>query len=570
MTIRDPGTPVNVKPRSRDVTDGIQKAASRAMLRAVGLGDDDWVKPQIAIANSWNEVTPCNVSLKRLAARAKIGVRDAGGVALEFGTITVSDGISMGHEGMRASLVSREVICDSVETVMHAERFDGFVGLAGCDKSIPAMLMAAARLNLPSVFVYNGSTLPGVHNGKNIDITTVFEAIGACAAGKMSEDELGEIEREACPGEGACGGMFTANTMSSIAEALGMSLPGSASPPAIDSRRDDDAQRAGAAVVNLLRLGIYPRDIMTKKAFENAIAIVNALGGSTNAVLHLLAIANEAGVALSLDDFNRIAAKVPHIADTKPGGKYHMTDIDRVGGVPVVMKHLLDAGLLHGDVLTVTGKTMAENLAELNPPAPDGEVIHSLSNAIHAEGGINILRGSLAPNGAVVKVAGLSADQMHFEGPARVFDGEDGAMAAIMAGDIKPGTVLVIRYEGPKGGPGMREMLAITGAMKGAGRGGDCALITDGRFSGGTWGFCIGHVAPEATDGGPIAFINDGDKILIDVPTLKLDLLISPEELAKRKKGWKPNPPRYTSGVLAKFAKLVQGADRGAITNTID
>ncbi|CAB4596065.1 MAG: dihydroxy-acid dehydratase [Actinobacteria bacterium] len=570
MNARDPGTPVNIKPRSRDVTDGIQKAASRAMLRAVGLGDDDWVKPQVAIASSWNEVTPCNVSLKRLAARAKIGVREAGGVALEFGTITVSDGISMGHEGMRASLVSREVICDSVETVMHAERFDGFVGLAGCDKSIPAMLMAAARLNLPSVFVYNGSTLPGIHNGKNIDITTVFEAIGACAAGKMSEDELGEIEREACPGEGACGGMFTANTMSSIAEALGMSLPGSASPPAIDSRRDEDAQRAGAAVVNLLRLGIYPRDIMTKKAFENAIAVVNALGGSTNAVLHLLAIANEAGVALELDDFNRIAAKVPHIADTKPGGKYHMTDIDRVGGVPVVMKHLLDAGLLHGDVLTVTGKTMAENLSEINPPAPDGEVIHPLSNAIHAQGGLNILRGSLAPNGAVVKVAGLSADQMHFEGPARVFDGEDGAMAAIMSGDIKPGTVLVIRYEGPKGGPGMREMLAITGAMKGAGRGSDCALITDGRFSGGTWGFCIGHVAPEATDGGPIAFINDGDKILIDVPSLKIDLLISDAEMLNRKKGWKPNPPRYTSGVLAKFAKLAQGADRGAITNIIE
>lgn len=570
MTTREPGTPVNIKPRSRDVTDGNQKAASRAMLRAVGLGDDDWVKPQVAIASSWNEVTPCNVSLKRLAARAKIGVREAGGVALEFGTITVSDGISMGHEGMRASLVSREVICDSVETVMHAERFDGFVGLAGCDKSIPAMLMAAARLNLPSVFVYNGSTLPGVHNGKNIDITTVFEAIGACAAGKMSQQELEEIEREACPGEGACGGMFTANTMSSIAEALGMSLPGSASPPAVDSRRDDDAQRAGAAVVNLLRLGIYPRDIMTKKAFENAIAVVNALGGSTNAVLHLLAIANEAGVALALDDFNRIAAKVPHIADTKPGGKYHMTDIDRVGGVPVVMKHLLDAGLLHGDVLTVTGKTMAENLAELNPPAPDGEVIHPLSNAIHAEGGLNILRGSLAPNGAVVKVAGLSAEQMHFEGPARVFDGEDGAMAAILSGDIKPGTVLVIRYEGPKGGPGMREMLAITGAMKGAGRGGDCALITDGRFSGGTWGFCIGHVAPEATDGGPIAFINDGDKILIDVPSLKLELLVPKAELANRKKGWKPNPPRYTSGVLAKFAKLVQGADRGAITNIIE
>jgi len=540
------------------------------MLRAVGLGDDDWVKPQVAIASSWNEVTPCNVSLKRLAARAKVGVREAGGVALEFGTITVSDGISMGHEGMRASLVSREVICDSVETVMHAERFDGFVGLAGCDKSIPAMLMAAARLNLPSVFVYNGSTLPGVHNGKNIDITTVFEAIGACAAGKMSREELGEIERAACPGEGACGGMFTANTMSSIAEALGMSLPGSASPPAIDPRRDDDAQRAGAAVVNLLRLGIYPRDIMTKKAFENAIAVVNALGGSTNAVLHLLAIANEADVPLSLDDFNRIAAKVPHIADTKPAGKYHMTDIDRVGGVPVVMKHLLDAGLLHGDVLTVTGKTMAENLAEMNLPEPDGEVVRPLSKAIHAEGGLNILRGSLAPNGAVVKVAGLSTEQMHFEGPARVFEGEDGAMAAIMAGDIKPGTVLVIRYEGPKGGPGMREMLAITGALKGAGRGGDCALITDGRFSGGTWGFCIGHVAPEATDGGPIALVKDGDKILIDVPSLKLDLLVSEAELATRKKNWKPNPPRYTSGVLAKFAKLVQGADRGAITNSLN
>ena len=569
-TTSSDGTPVDIKPRSRDVTDGIQKAGSRAMLRAVGLGDDDWVKPQIGIASAWNEVTPCNVSLRRLAASAKKGVRDAGGVALEFGTITVSDGIAMGHEGMRASLPSREIICDSVETVVHAERFDGFVGLAGCDKSIPGMLMAAARLNLPSVFVYNGSTLPGLHHGKNIDISTVFEAIGACAAGKMSETELGEIERQACPGEGACGGMFTANTMSSVAEALGMSLPGSASPPAIDSRRDDDAQRAGAAIINLLKLGIYPRDILTKKAFENAIAIVNALGGSTNAVLHLLAIANEAGVELSLDDFNRIAARVPHIADTKPAGKYHMTDIDRVGGIPVVMKHLLDAGLLHGDVLTVTGKTMAENLAELNPPAPDGDVIHSLSNALHAQGGLNILRGSLAPNGSVVKVAGLSVDQMHFEGPARVFDDEDGAMAAIMAGDIKPGTVLVIRYEGPKGGPGMREMLAVTGALKGAGRGGDCALITDGRFSGGTWGFCIGHVAPEATDGGPIAFVHDGDKILIDVPSLKLELLVSTEEMAKRKNGWKPNPPRYTSGVLAKFAKLVQGADRGAITNIIE
>ena len=562
-------TRVDVKPRSRDVTDGLQKAASRAMLRAVGLGDDDWVKPQIGIASAWNEVTPCNASLRRLAEQSKLGVRAAGGVALEFGTITVSDGISMGHEGMRASLVSREVICDSVETVVHAERFDGFVGLAGCDKSIPAMLMAAARLNLPSVFVYNGSTLPGVYDGKNIDITTVFEAIGACAAGTMTQDELGAIERAACPGEGACGGMFTANTMSSIAEALGMSLPGTASPPAIDKRRDDDARRAGEAVVNLLRLGIYPRDIMIKEAFENAIAVFNALGGSTNAVLHLLAIANEAGVHLALDDFNRIAAKVPHIADTKPGGKYHMTDIDRIGGVPVVLKHLLDAGLLHGDVLTCTGKTMAENLAEMNPPLPDGDVVHTLDNPIHAAGGINILTGSLAPKGAVVKVAGLSKDQMTFDGVARVFDGEDGAMAAIMAGDITPGTVLVIRYEGPKGGPGMREMLAITGALKGIGRGADCALITDGRFSGGTWGFCIGHVAPEAADGGPIAFVRDGDRIRIDVPTKRLDLQVDEATLNERRRGWKPNAPRYTSGVLAKYARLVQGAETGAITNII-
>ena len=562
-------TPVDIKPRSRDVTDGNQKAAARAMLRAVGLTDEDFKKPQIGIASAWNEVTPCNASLRRLAESAKIGVRANEGVALEVGTITVSDGISMGHEGMRASLVSREVICDSVETVVHAERFDGFVGLAGCDKSIPAMLMAAARLNLPSVFVYNGSTLPGVHNGKNIDITTVFEAIGACAAGTMSQEELGDIERAACPGEGACGGMFTANTMSSIAEALGMSLPGSASPPAIDKRRESDAELAGAAVMNLVHLGIYPRDIMTKKAFENAIALLNALGGSTNAVLHLLAIANEAGVALDLEDFNRIAAKVPHIADTKPGGKYHMTDIDRIGGVPVVMKHLLDAGLMHGDVMTCTGKTLAENMAAMNPVAPDGDVVHPLDKPIHAEGGINILSGSLAPRGAVVKVAGLTKDQMTFEGPARVFDGEDGAMAAVMAGDIKPGTVIIIRYEGPKGGPGMREMLAITGALKGVGRGSDCALITDGRFSGGTWGFCIGHVAPEATDGGPIAFAHDGDIVRIDVPTKTLDLMVDEKVLAERRKGWKPNPARYTSGVLGKYAKLVQGAETGAITNII-
>ena len=562
-------TPVDVKPRSRDVTDGMQKAPARSMLRAIGMTDADWDKPQVAVASAWNEVTPCNMTLRKLAEHVKDGVRASGGFPMEFGTITVSDGISMGHEGMRASLVSREVITDSVETVMHAERLDGFVGLAGCDKSIPAMLMAAARLDLASVFVYNGSIMPGQYNGRALDITSVFEAVGACAAGTISEAELLEIEKHACPGEGACGGMFTANTMSSIAEALGMSLPGTASPPAIDGRREDDARRAGEAVVNLLRLGITPRQIMTKKAFENAIAITSALGGSTNAVLHLLAIANEAGVALELEDFNRIAAKVPHIADMKPGGRFHMSDLDRVGGVPVVLKMLLDGGLLHGDCLTVTGKTMAENLAELNPPAPDGVVVHPLSAPIHEEGGIVVLTGSLAPKGAVVKVAGLTAEQKTFQGTARVFDGEDGAMEAIMTGSIEPGTVLVIRYEGPKGGPGMREMLAITGALKGVGRGADCALITDGRFSGGTWGFCIGHVAPEAVDGGPIAFVRDGDQIRIDVHELSLDLLVDDSEIAKRRASWAPNPPRYTSGVLGKYARLVQGADTGAITNTL-
>ena len=561
--------PVDIKPRSRDVTDGIQKAAARAMLRAVGLTDDDWGKPQVGVASSWNEITPCNASLRRLTAAAKEGVRAAGGVPLEFGTITVSDGISMGHEGMRASLVSREVIADSVEAVMHAERLDGLVATGGCDKSMPGMMMAIARLDLPAVFVYNGSTLPGYLNGTALDITSVFEAIGACAAGTISEEQLHAIEKNACPGEGACGGMFTANTMSSIGEALGLSLPGSASPPAVDRRREDDARAAGAAVVDMLRLGIRPHDILTKQAFENAIALTNALGGSTNAVLHLLAIANEARVELDLDDFNRIAAKVPHIADMKPGGKFHMTDLDRIGGVPVVMQHLLDAGLLHGDVLTCTGRTLAENLAAIQPPRPDGVVVHPLDAPINAEGGIVVLTGSLAPKGSVVKVAGLTHEQRSFEGTARVFDGEDGAMAAIMANEIQPGTVLVIRYEGPKGGPGMREMLAITGALKGAGRGHDCALITDGRFSGGTWGFCIGHVAPEAVDGGPIAFVRDGDRIRIDVASHSLDLLVDDAEVAARREGWSPNPPRYTSGVLGKYARLAQGADKGAITNPL-
>jgi dihydroxy-acid dehydratase len=569
MAAGSPDTPVDIKPRSRDVTDGIQKAASRAMLRAVGLTDDDWEKPQVGIASAWNEITPCNMSLRRLAESAKDGVRRAGGVGLEFGTITVSDGISMGHEGMRASLVSREIICDSVEAVVHAERLDGVVTLGGCDKSMPGMMMAIARLNLPGVFVYNGSTLPGYLNGKALDITSVFEAIGACAAGAISPDELHAIEANACPGEGACGGMFTANTMSSIGEALGLSLPGSASPPAVDRRRDDDARRAGEAVVNMLRIGLRPSDILTKGAFENAITLTNALGGSTNAVLHLLAIANEAGVDLDLADFNRIAARVPHFADMKPGGTFHMTDLDRIGGVPVVLRHLLEEGLLHGDEVTCTGRTMAENLAEIDPPAPDGTVVRPISTPINAEGGINVLSGTLAPNGSVVKVAGLTKEQRSFEGPARVFDGEDGAMAAVMGGEINPGDVIVIRYEGPKGGPGMREMLAITGALKGVGRGADVALITDGRFSGGTWGFCIGHVAPEAVDGGPIAFVREGDRIRIDVPSLTLDLLVDEAEMARRREGWQPNPPRYTSGVLGKYARLAQGADRGAITNLV-
>ena len=555
----------DMKPRSRDVTDGMERAPARAMLRAVGMNDDDWDKPQVAVASSWNEVTPCNLPLDRLAKRTKEGVRDAGGFPLEFVTIAVSDGISMGHEGMRGSLVSREIITDSVECVMHSERFDAMVTLAGCDKSLPGMLMAAARLNLPSVFLYGGSILPGHYGDQTLDIVSVFEAVGACAAGTITENELGEIERRACPSEGSCAGMFTANTMASIAEALGMSLPGSSCAPAPDSRRDDFAFESGRAVVEMLRTGLRPRQIMTREAFENAIAVTMALGGSTNAVLHLLAIAFEAGVDLELDDFNRIGAKVPHVADMKPHGRFHMVDLDRVGGVGLVMRMLLDADLLHGDVMTVTGRTIAENLDLIDPPAPDGTVVHPLSDPINAQGGIAILRGSLAPQGSVVKVAGL--DRARFEGVARVFDGEELAMEEILAGKIKAGDIVVIRYEGPKGGPGMREMLAVTGAMKGAGRGGDAALITDGRFSGGTHGFCVGHVSPEALDGGPIALVQDGDQIVIDADTHTLDLLVDEATLAARRKNWKPIEPRYTSGFLAKYARLAQGAEKGAVTN---
>ncbi|MGY1824170.1 dihydroxy-acid dehydratase [Geodermatophilus sp. SYSU D00079] len=559
-----PTTTADVKPRSREVTDGITRAPARAMLRAVGMGDDDWDKPQIGVASSWNEITPCNLSLDRLAKRAKEGVHAAGGYPLEFGTISVSDGISMGHEGMRASLVSREVIADSVETVMFAERLDGSVLLAGCDKSLPGMLMAAARLDLASVFLYSGSTLPGkLGDRDDLTIIDVFEGVGACARGLITREDLDAIEKAACPGMGSCGGMYTANTMASVAEALGMALPGSAAPPAPDSRRDAFAVASGEAVVNLLRQGITARQIMTKKAFENAITVVMALGGSTNAVLHLLAIAHEARVDLTLDDFNRIGDRTPHLADVKPFGRFVMTDIDRVGGVPVVLRALLDAGLLHGDVLTVTGKTMAENLEEISPPDLDGTIVHAMSDPIHKTGGLTILRGSLSPEGAVVKSAGFDADV--FEGTARVFDGEQGAMDAVTDGTLKAGDVVVIRYEGPRGGPGMREMLAVTGAIKGAGLGKDVLLLTDGRFSGGTTGLCVGHVAPEAADGGPIALVQDGDPIRLDLAARTLDLLVDDEELDRRRQTWQPLPPRYTTGVLGKYAKLVGSAAQGAI-----
>ncbi|MCB1258807.1 MAG: dihydroxy-acid dehydratase [Acidimicrobiales bacterium] len=552
------------KPRSFEVTDGAERAPARAMLRAVGMTDGDWGKAQVGVASSWNEVTPCNLPLDRLAKRCKEGVKASGGFPIEFVTIAVSDGISMGHEGMRGSLVSREIIADSIECVMHAERLDALVTFAGCDKSLPGMLMAAARINLPSVFLYGGSILPGHLNGEALDIVSVFEAVGAHATGAITDEELKAIECNACPTEGSCAGMFTANTMASVSEALGMSLPGSASAPAVDRRRDDFAYASGEAVMALIAENIRPRQIMTKEAFENAIAVVMALGGSTNAVLHLLAIAHEARVELELDDFNKVAKRVPHIADTKPHGKYHMVDVDNIGGVPVVLKALLDAGVLHGDCLTVTGRTMAENLEALDPPAPDGDVIRPLSTPINPVGGIAVLQGSLAPKGSVVKVAGI--DFTRFEGTARVFDGEQAAMDEILAGKIKAGDVVVIRYEGPKGGPGMREMLAVTGAMKGAGRGGDAALITDGRFSGGTHGFCIGHVAPEAVDGGPIALVADGDRIVIDVDNHTIDLLVDDAELERRKADWKLPEPRYTTGFLAKYAKLAQGADKGAIT----
>ncbi len=553
------------RPRSWEVTEGSQRAPARAMLRAVGFSEEDFGKSQIAVASSWNEVTPCNYHLDKLAALAKEGVRQGGAVPIEFTTIAVSDGIAMGHEGMKASLISREVIADSVELVMHAERFDGLVGIAGCDKSEPAMLMAMARLNLASVYLYGGTILAGTYQDRDITIQDVFEAVGAHNNGTIDDGELLQIERAACPTTGSCAGMYTANTMAAAAEALGMSLPGAASPPAVDYRREVFARESGRQVAWLLANdGPRPRDVLTKEAFENAIAVVMALAGSTNAVLHLLAIAREARVPLELDDFDAISRRVPHLVDVRPAGRFVMQDLDRVGGVPVVMKELLDAGLLHGDAITVTGKTIAQNLEELAPAAPDGDVVRPFAEPIHPTGGTAILRGSIAPDGSVMKIAG--AEGMVFTGTARPFDSEHDAFAALTAGTIAAGDVIVIRYEGPKGSPGMPEMLAVTAAVAGAGLGKDVALITDGRFSGATKGYSVGHIAPEAFVGGPIALIEDGDQIVIDADARRIDLQVDEATLAARRGAWKAPEPRYTSGALAKYAKLVGSADHGAVT----
>ncbi|MBA2418145.1 MAG: dihydroxy-acid dehydratase [Nocardioidaceae bacterium] len=559
---------VDIKPRSRAVTDGLEAVAARGMLRAVGMGDEDFAKPQLGIATSWNEITPCNLGLSRLARAVKDGVHDAGGYPLEFGTISVSDGIAMGHEGMHLSLISREVIADSVETVMLAERFDGSVLLAGCDKSLPGMLMAAARLDLASVFLYAGTTMPGLARmsdgtDRELSIVDAFEAVGACRQGLLTREDVDAIERSYCPGEGGCAGMYTANTMASVAEALGMALPGSASPPASDSRRLVLARRSGQAAVQMLREGITSRDVLTAPAFDNAIAVVMALGGSTNAVLHLLAIANEAEIELTLDDFSRVSARTPHLADVKPFGPHFMRDVDRVGGIPVVMRLLLEADLLDGDCLTVTGRTVRENLATLEPPEPDGTVIRELSRPLHRSGGLTVLHGSLAPEGAIAKTAGFDADE--FTGPAVVFDGERAALDALAAGTISAGDVVVIRYEGPRGGPGMREMLAITGAITGAGLGKGVLLLTDGRFSGGTTGLCVGHVAPEAATGGPIGLVRDGDQVRLTIGTGTLELDVEPEEMERRRTTWRPEPPRHTRGVLAKYARQVGSASSGAV-----
>jgi len=549
--------------RSHVVTQGPDRAPARAMLRAVGLTDDDMGKPFIAVANLASDVTPCNVHLDRLARKVKDGVRQAGGVPFLFGTITVSDGISMGTEGMKASLISREVIADSIETVTFAESMDGLITVAACDKNMPGSLMAMARLNVPSLFVYGGTILPGRYRGQDVNIQDVFEAVGSYSQGNMSHEDLVDLERVACPGEGACAGMFTANTMASAVEALGMSIPGAASIPAVDSRDEEIAERAGAVLHNLLEREIRPRDIMTRKAFENAIVVVLAMGGSTNAVLHLLAIAHEAKVVLEIADFDSLSRRTPYLTDLRPAGRFVMSDVDAAGGIPVVMKELLSAGLLHGDVMTVTGKTLAENLEDVEGK-PDSRVIYPVSSPRSPTGGLVILKGNLAPEGAVMKVSGTK--RLSHEGPARVFDGERAAFNAVTRGEIRGGDVLVIRYEGPRGGPGMQEMLAVTGAIMGQGLGNSVMLLTDGRFSGATHGPMIGHVAPEAAVGGPIALVQDGDAVVLDVEARDLSVRVPPQEMAKRHKEWSPPPPKYDSGVMAKYAKLVSTAARGAVT----
>jgi dihydroxy-acid dehydratase len=549
------------RPRSGPLTTGPNRAPARAMLRAVGLSEDDLNLPQVGVASSWNEVTPCNVHLNGLASAAKEGVRQAGAVPLEFGTIAVSDGISMGTEGMKASLVSREIIADSVELMMNAEQFDALVAIAGCDKSLPGMLMACARLDLPAAFLYGGTILPGHALGKSLTIQDVFEAVGGHAAGDVSDADLLAIERAACPGAGSCAGMYTANTMSMCAEALGMTLPGEASPPAVSAERTELARRTGAAVVEALAAGLTPRQIMTRAAFLNAATMVMATAGSTNAVLHLLAIAHEAGVELTLDDFDQVSRRTPVIASVRPSGMYVMSELDQVGGVPVILRELLSAGLLDGDAMTVNGKTIAENVADAFQP--DGKVVRPAKDPFQPDGGLAVLRGSLVPNGAVVKTPGI--ETLRFDGRARVFECEEDCFAAVTARKVTKGDVLVIRNEGPKGGPGMREMLAVTAAIKGAGLGRDVVLVTDGRFSGATFGACVAHAAPEAWDGGPIALVRDGDGILLDVPERRLELAVDDAELQRRRADWKRPAPNYTSGALAKYAALVGGADRGAV-----
>jgi dihydroxy-acid dehydratase len=555
----------DLRVKSIDISEGESRTPNRAYLRALGFQDDDFKKPIIGVASTWSEVTPCNIHIDKLAVETKSGVKEAGGSPIIFNTITVSDGIAMGTEGMRYSLPSREVIADSIETVIGAERMDGLVAIGGCDKNMPGCMIAIARLNLPAVFVYGGTIRPGRWRDQDIDIVSAFEAVGKYNQGLIDQEELRQIECHACPGAGSCGGMYTANTMASAIEAMGMSLPGSSSNPAESSYKTGDCYQAGQAVMNVARLGILPSDIMTKKAFENAITVVMAIGGSTNAVLHLMAMAHAGHIDLALEDFERIQKKIPHIADLKPSGRYVMQDLHDVGGVPAVMKVLLEAGMLHGDCITVTGKTIAENLADCAPLKDGQKVVYPLDKPLRESGPLIILRGNIAPEGAVAKMSGLK--KTNITGPARVFNSEKETTEAILNDEVKDGDVVVIRYEGPRGGPGMPEMLSVTAILIGKGLGESVGLITDGRFSGGTHGMVVGHVCPEAQDGGPIALIQDGDVVTIDGEKQELSVAVSDEELARRRAAWQEPPLKYTRGVLAKYAKLVQSASFGAVTD---